>query len=134
MRITSFIVALVALAVTAGAAHAKSPVQVTPDDSAILVNKPVGTEQWVLSLSLNDETLSGNVFDSTPGVAPTFFFCDVETSDGLGFSEPEDLVGVTLTFTDCLVASGCSALPCDPDVEWHDLGSTPSLPGSFFLP
>ena len=132
MRIASFVLAVVALAMSAGAVHAKSPVQVTPDDSAILVNKPVGTEQWVLSLSLSDETLSGNVFDSTPGVAPTFFFCNADTD--LGFSEPGDLVGVTITFTDCMVASGCSALPCDPTVEWHELGSTPVLPGSFFLP
>jgi hypothetical protein len=131
MRIASFILAIVALAMSAGAAHAKSPVQVTPDDSAILVNKPVGTEQWVLSLSLDDETLSGNVFDSS-GAPPTFFFCDADTDDG--FSEPEDLMGVTITFDNCVVAQGCTVLPCDPDIEWHDLGSIPTLPGSFFLP
>ena len=131
MRIASFIVALIALVATAGVAHAKSPVQFTPGDATIiLVNKPVGTEQWVLSFSLDDDTLTGNVFD-TSGKPPTFFFCNV---DGDDTGDPADLSTETLTFIDCMVASGCSALPCDPAVEWHDLGSTPSLPGSFFLP
>ncbi len=133
MRMRSFAsVAVVALLASAVSAHAKSAVQVAPDDSAIIVNKTVGTtEQWVLSLNLNDETLSGNVFN-TSGAAPTFFFCNVDSPDG--FSEPADLVDQTLTF-DCSIASGCSALPCDPATEWHPLGgAAPTLPGSFFLP
>jgi hypothetical protein len=136
MRIRLFAsLAVVAVLASAASVHAKSPVQVTPDDSAIIVNKTVGTgsnaEQWVLSLSLNDETLSGNVFEVS-GAAPTFFFCDVDSPDG--FSEPQDLADQTLTFT-CSIAAGCSALPCDPDTEWHPLGGDPpTLPGTFFLP
>jgi hypothetical protein len=131
MRIASFLVALAALVASAGAAHAKSAVQITPDGSTILVNKQVGNEQWVLSLDLDNETLTGNVFDLT-GKPPTFFACDVFSDEGFFFAE--DLQGQTLTF-DCQVASGCSALPCDPDVEWHALGVTPApLPGEFFLP
>ncbi len=109
-----------------------------PNDSFILVNKTVGSganaEQWVLTLSLDDQTLLGNVFEVNGG-APTFFFCDTDTEDGFGFVEPEDLQGQTVVFSDCMIASGCSALPCNPDVEWHPLGTQPaSLPGEFFLP
>ena len=131
MRIASFVLAVVALAMSAGAAHAKSAIQITPDTigTIILVNKPVGTEQWVLTLSLDDDTLIGNVFDTSGGNA-TFFSCLV---DGDDTGDPTDLPTETLTFT-CQIASGCAALPCDQDVEWHDLGSTPTLPGSFFLP
>ena len=135
MRIASFVLAIVALAMSAGAAYAKSPVQVTPDGSIILVNKQLGTgataQQWVMSLDIDVDTLTGNVFE-TSGAPATFFSCDV-TWSGDGIFDLTDLSSQTATF-DCLVASGCSALPCDPDVEWHALGSTPSLPGTFFLP
>jgi len=134
MRIASSIVALVLLAASAGVAHAKSAVQVDPNDSFILVNKTVGSEQWVLTLSLDDQTLIGNVFE-TNGGAPTFFFCNTDTQDGFGFSEPGDLMGETIVFSDCEIAGGCTALPCDPDTQWTPLGTQPaSLPGEFFLP
>lgn len=129
MRIRSLTVTLAALLLSVGSAHAKSPIQFTPDESNVLVNKAVGTEQWVLSLNVNDDTLTGNVFDTT-GKPPTFFFCDV-TWDGL--LDLIDLQGQTLTL-DCQVASGCSAVPCDA-TGWHALGGgSISLPGSFFLP
>ena len=134
MRITSSIVVLVLLAASAGVAHAKSAVQVDPNDSFILVNKSVGSEQWVLTLSLDDQTLLGNVFESNGG-APTFFFCNTDTEDGFGFGEPSDLQGHMIVFSDCEVAGGCTALPCDPDTQWTPLGTQPgSLPGEFFLP
>jgi len=138
MRIASSIAALVLLVAAAGSAHAKSAVQVDPNDSFILVNKTVGSgtnaEQWVLTLSLDDQTLIGNVFEVNGG-APTFFFCNTDTADGFGFGEPEDLEGATIVFSDCEVAGGCTALPCDPDTQWTPLSTQPAnLPGEFFLP
>ena len=132
MRIRVLGLVFVGVLACVSVAHAKSPVQITPDESFILVNKTVGTEQWVLTLDLLDDELFGNVFD-TSGGNPTFFSCDVDWSDG-GAADPGDLAGQTGTFT-CSVASGCSALPCDPDTEWHALGGADiTLPGSFFLP
>jgi len=136
MRIASAVVALVALVASAGAAHAKSAVQVDPNDEFILVNKTIGSgtsaEQWVLTLNLDEETILGNVFEANGG-PPTFFFCNVSTEDD--FVEPEDLQGQTVTFSDCMIAGGCTALPCDPDVQWQPIsGTIPPLPGSFFLP
>lgn len=136
MRIRSFAPVLVVLGLVLSAvpAHAKSAIQLTPDGSEILVNKTVGTtEQWVISLNVDFDTLTGNVFELKGG-APTFFSCDV-TWDGDGVVDTiGDLKNQTATF-DCMIASGCSALPCDASTEWHALGGTPpSLPGSFFLP
>lgn len=131
MAIRLLAVLLVILLVSVSPAHAKSPIQITPDDNTIVVNKKVGSEQWVLALNIFDQTLSGNVFD-LGGKPPTFFFCDVTSPDG--FSVPADLSGQTLTL-DCSIAGGCSALPCDPNTEWHVLGGgSITLPGSFFLP
>jgi hypothetical protein len=132
MRIRSLAVTLAVLLATVGSAHAKSAVQVTPDESVILVNKTVGSQQWVLALNVDVDTLTGNVFD-TGGGAATFFACDVTWSDSGVFADVSDLQGQTATF-DCSVASGCSALPCDSSTEWHALGAVSPLPGSFFLP
>ena len=131
MNIRSLAAVIAFLLVSLGSAHAKSPLEVTPDDNTILVNKKVGAEQWVLALNLFDLTLTGNVFD-LGGKPPTFFYCDVSSPDDLGV--PADLAGQTLTL-DCSSATGCGALPCDPKTEWHALGGEPiTLPGSFFLP
>ncbi|MBI3769837.1 MAG: hypothetical protein HY271_15300 [Deltaproteobacteria bacterium] len=132
MRIRSLVVTLAVLLATAGSAHAKSAVQVTPDESVILINKTVGTQQWVLALNVDVDTLTGNVFDTSGGAA-TFFACDVTWSDDGVFSDVSELQGQTATFV-CSVASGCAALPCDPGTQWHDIGSVSPLPGSFFLP
>lgn len=130
MRIAALAM-LALLLVAAGPAHAKSPIQVTPDDNTIVVNKQVGNEQWVLAFNLFDQTVTGNVFD-LGGNPPTFFFCNVDSSDG--FSLPADLAGQTLTL-DCSSAGGCAALPCDSTTEWHAVGGAAiTLPGAFFLP
>lgn len=130
MRNLASLFVLAAVVLSAGAVHAKSPVQITPDEVQILVNKPVGTEQWVLALDLDNLTLTGNVFDTQK--PPTFFSCDVEFSPD-DWVDIADIAAETLTL-DCQVASGCSALPCDAATEWHPLGTTPSIGGSFFLP
>jgi hypothetical protein len=133
MRIRVLVLVLVTILASVGLAHAKAAIQVTPDASFILVNKTVGSEQWVLSLDLDNDVLFGNVFDTSGGSA-TFFSCDVEWSGDGGSFDISDLNGQTATF-DCSVASGCSTLPCDVDVEWHALGGAViTLPGSFFLP
>jgi hypothetical protein len=129
MRTSSFVM-LAVLLVAAGSAHAKSPVQVTPDETTIVVNKQVGNEQWVLAFNLFDQTLTGNVFD-LGGNPPTFFFCDVDSADGFG--TPEELAGQTLTL-DCSSAGSCAALPCNPISEWHAVSGAITLPGEFFLP
>ena len=131
MRKLSSFLALAMLVLSAGTAAAKSPIQIAPDpsDTIILVNKQVGTEQWVISLDLDDQTLTGNVFDLS-GKPPTFFSCFVSFDPDDPF-EPEDLATETLTL-DCRVAGGCAALPCE--AEWQPLGTTPTIPGSFFLP
>ena len=131
MRRASSILVLVFLVVFTGTAFAKSPVQIAPDttDTIILVNKQVGTEQWVISLDLEDETLTGNVFDLS-GKPPTFFSCTVDFSPD-EWVEVADIATETLTLT-CNVAGGCTALPCT--TEWQPLGTTPSISGSFFLP
>jgi hypothetical protein len=131
MRIRSLVAALGVLLASATLAHSKSPTQLAPTDISdyLMVNKTVGSEQWVLVLDADNNALTGNVFDLT-GKPPTFFFCDVEFS-------PDDWVDVseisseTLTFT-CQVAGGCTTLPCTTD--WHSVGGDITLPGSFFLP
>ncbi len=133
MRIRVLVLLLVTVLASVGVAHAKSAVQVTPDQSFILVNKTLGTQQWVLSLDVDLDVLFGNVFDTSGGSA-TFFSCDVTWSGDGVVTGVGDLNGQTATF-DCLIASGCSALPCGVDIEWHALGgATVTLPGSFFLP
>ena len=131
MHIRLLAVMLALLLVSVGSAHAKSPVQITPDGNTILVSKQVGNEQWVVALNLFDQTLTGNVFD-LGGKPPTFFFCDVSSADG--FSVPADLAAQTLTL-DCSIAGGCAALPCAANTEWQVLGGAAiTLAGSFFLP
>jgi len=139
MRIASSIVARGALMlVAAGSAHAKSAVQIDPNDVNILVNKTVGSganaEQWVLTLNFDDSTLIGNVFQVNGG-APTFFFCNVDTSPDSGILDETSLPGEMVVFSDCEIAGGCTALPCNPDTQWTPLATQPaSLPGEFFLP
>jgi hypothetical protein len=133
MRIRVLGLAFVTVLACVGVAHAKSAVQINPDGDFILVNKTVGNEQWVLALDTDLDRLFGNVFNTSGGAA-TFFSCDVNWSDGGVSGDVSDLSGQTATF-DCSVASGCSTLPCDPDVEWHAVGGAAiTLPGSFFLP
>ncbi len=137
MCIRSFVssLAVVALLVCAASAHAKSSIQVTPDGSEILVNKQIGSgntaQQWVITLDIDQDTLTGNVFEAS-GAAATFFSCDV-TWSGDGIFDLTDLQTQTASL-DCEIASGCSSLPCDPDTEWHAISNVPPLPGTFFLP
>ena len=131
MRTISCFFAFAVLVASSATAFAKSPVQIAPDpsDTIILVNKQVGTEQWVISLDLDDETLTGNVFDLS-GKPPTFFSCTVDFSPD-NFTSVAEIAAETLTLT-CNVAGGCNALPCE--VEGQPLGTTPTIGGSFFLP
>jgi len=125
MRIRVLVV-LATLLASASVTHAKSPVQLAPmtdnnGDTVLMVNKTVGTEQWVLVLDADNGVLSGNVFDLS-GKPPTFF--DLWTV-------PAEISSETLTLT-CQVAGGCTILDCTSD--WHSAGADITLPGSFFLP
>jgi hypothetical protein len=138
MRFRALVLLAILLA-SAGVAHAKSPVQLAPttdtnnltnnDLTILMVNKTVGSEQWVLVLDADDEILSGNVFDLT-GKPPTFFFCDVSFSPD-EWTVAGEISSETLTLT-CQVAGGCTTLPCASD--WQPVGGDITLPGSFFLP
>ena len=133
MRIRVLVV-LATLLASASVAHAKSPVQLAPmtdnnGDTVLMVNKTVGSEQWVLVLDADNGVLSGNVFDLS-GKPPTFFFCDVNF-DPDAWTVPAEIASETLTLT-CQVAGGCTTLDCTSD--WHSVGGGITLPGSFFLP
>jgi hypothetical protein len=131
MRIRAIAAAFAVVLAAAGSAHAKSAVQITPDEVTILVNKFIAAsnEQWVLALNLDDQTLSGNVFNLNPDVPATFFACDA-TFDPDEFVDLADLASETVTFN-CEVASGCAGLPCE---SWQPIASEIVLPGAFFLP
>ena len=123
--------ALIALPSFAVAGGSATGVRMTPDATAILVNKDVGNERWAITLNIDEDSFStgnvtGNVF-RTDG-DPAFIYC--EWSDG----DWEDLANTTFTW-DCFGASRCtSATTCTDDFdEWADLGEV-SLSGTFFLP
>lgn len=103
----------------ATAAHAQSGLQTTPERRAVLVNKDLGNERWVISFDLAEQTATGNVF-FRDGRDPAFVWCD-----------PAGLTSGELMFT-CYGADRCTSSPCLAS-EWRPLGE-PSLPVSFFEP
>ena len=131
MRIRAFVATIAVVLAAAGSAHAKSAVQITPDEVTILVNKfiPETNEQWVLALNLDDQTLSGNVFNLNPDVPATFFACEA-TFDPDEFVDLADLASETVTLN-CEVSGGCAGLPCE---SWQPIANDIVLSGTFFLP
>jgi hypothetical protein len=123
--------AIILLATSLVHAQNAPGVRITPDATAILVNKDVGNERWAITLNIDEDSFStgnvtGNVF-RTDG-DPAFIYC--EWFDG----DVEDLANTTVSW-DCFGADRCTNREtCTDDFEeWADLGEV-SLPGTFFLP
>ena len=109
-------------------AVAKSPVRMTPDGTAILVNKDVGDERWVITLDLERATVTGNVF--VGNTRAQFFWCGIVDATG----DPADLATQILVLH-CFTADACADVAgCRAGFdEWRSIGEV-RLPGSFFLP
>jgi hypothetical protein len=101
-------------------------VQLTPDQTHLLVSKDVGTERW--SIALNpDDTVIGNVF-LCDGSGPSFVWCSKTDDD----HNPDFASRVVVW--QCFGASGCAALPCGIDTQWPLIADHVQLTGAFFLP
>ena len=109
-----------------GTAVKPSGLQTTPDGQRTLINKPVGAEQWGITVN-EDGTVTGNIF-FTDGRDPQFLTCRPTGDDG-----NPDLYAVKLRFA-CALASKCTAAECPAAGDWTELPGEVELPGSFFLP
>ncbi len=109
-------------------AYAKSPVRITPDGTAILVNKNVGNERWAISLDAERATVSGNVLIGDDDAR--FLWCGI--TDALG--DPSDLASQTLVMH-CFYGDPCTDVAsCAAGFSgWHSIGEV-QIPGTFFLP
>ncbi len=128
MRIGSVLGAIVIVLALGAPVLAKSPVRMTPDGTAILVNKDVNGARWAIALDLERASVTGNVF--VGDTEEKFFWCGIIDSTG----DPADLATQTLdmhcfTADPCTDVAGCLA----GFGEWHSIGEI-QLPGSFFLP
>lgn len=112
-------IAVAGFFVAATSAHAQSGVQTTPERRAVLVNKDLGGERWVISFDLAEQTVTGNVF-FPDGRDPAFVWCD-----------PAGVASGELRLT-CYGADRCTSSPCLASA-WTPLGGT-SVPASFFEP
>lgn len=99
------------------AAHAGSATQVTRDQSATLIDKTVGNEQWLIVYDYATGSVRGNVVIGSEDV-PRFVDCDQ--------------VGATLETLSlaCFAAAPCPSFPCGDD-QWAFVGNV-DLPRSFF--
>jgi hypothetical protein len=73
-RATSVLLAVIVLTPTTAAAQSRG-MQITPDSQRILVNKDIGSERWAITQNQDDQTVTGNVFQSGGG-SPSFIFCE----------------------------------------------------------
>lgn len=94
-----------------------SGIQITPDESGVLVNKDVGGERWTITRNLDGFTVTGNVF-STDGGPPLFLFCEQQDVQG------DDVV------LSCSGADACSETSCPPFAFIAEV----TLPLAFFTP
>ncbi len=101
-------------------------VQLTPDQTHILVSKDVGSERWAITLN-PDDSVTGNVF-SCDGSAPAFIWCSKLDDD-----HNPDFASRVVAWQ-CFGASGCAVLPCGLDTQWPLIADRVQLTGSFFLP
>jgi hypothetical protein len=96
-------------------------VAVTPDESRVLVNKPLGNDRWVVTWDDHDhnkQDITGNVI-TADGI--TFLFCPITGSTG-----PDPT-------TDSIMIHCSSGDGIVGPQDWEDLGDF-TIPGSFFLP
>lgn len=101
---------------TACDAARSSGIQVTPDQSGVLVNKDVASQRWTITRNLGDLTVTGNVFASDG--PPLFLFCEQQAQDG------------TNLVLSCSGADACSETVCPSFAFIADV----TLPLSFFEP
>jgi len=124
----SILVSIILIAANPAQAQSRG-VQLTDDDTSVLVVKQLGQQQWVVVADMDFSTVTGNVF-SLDGSSPVFLRCDIIDPD---IFEQADFIGATVTI-DCFLAGTCNALPCEDDLErWQPLGES-QVVGSFFLP
>lgn len=103
-----------------------SGLQSTADGQLTLINKPVGTEQWAITV-FPDGRITGNVY-FTDGSDPEFFDCRRVRDDGS--PDPAERT----TFFACATSKRCASAPCPGDDEWRALPNEVPLKGSFLLP
>lgn len=131
MRVAVFAVAAIVSAfVAVPPAHAQRGVQLDPNEELVLVNKRLGNQQWAITMNLNDQTVTGNVFN-LDGSNPQFLFCDI-FEPSIDFF-PDDLLENPNVVIECFVAAGCEVLPCDDEERWVDVGER-TIVSTFFLP
>jgi len=124
---TSLEGAIAEVAPQAPTADAASGLQTTPDGVRVLINKPVGPEQWAITSNKQDGSLTGNIF-FTDGRDPQFVSCARTGDDG-----NPDPVRITIRYA-CSLASKCSTAQCPAPSDWVALPNEVTLPGSFLLP
>ena len=121
------VLATAALLVTAPA-HAQRAVQVSPDGSNLLINKPFGGQEWSIVVNFDAQTVAGNVFNFD-GSDPQFLYCNILEQP---ITSPADFANLESVVLDCRAAEGCSSFPCSP-ASWTELGQVAVI-ASFFLP
>jgi hypothetical protein len=108
------------LAKPAASGDAKG-VAITPDQSRLLVNKPLGSDRWAVTWDdhdQNNQDITGNVI-TADGI--TFLFCPITGATG---PDPQ---------TDSIMIHCSSGDGIVGPQDWQDLGDF-TIPGSFFLP
>ena len=114
------IVACAALLALADVAQAGDGAQFDGSCTSTYVNKKVGTnEQWAITWEIYGN-VTGNVL-KLDGSAPSFIECTLAGSEG-----ENDLF-------DCYGSDACTTPPCG-GTQWTSIGSSISIPLSFFLP
>lgn len=102
-----------------------SGLQRTADGGLVLVNKPLGAQQWAITQN-GDGSVTGNIF-YTDGRDPEFLDCARLRDDG-----NTDPAAVVITYN-CALAPKCTSTQCPGTGDWMVLGEA-QLVGSFFLP
>lgn len=110
-----------------GVASQPSGLQTTPDGLRTLINKPVGSEQWAITDSASDGSVTGNVFH-TDGREPQFLSCTRLGDDG----NPDP--AARLIRYACALSGTCASETCPGPGDWVELPGEVTLPGSFLLP
>lgn len=122
------ILSVVVLLLAAPFAHAQRAVQVSPDGATLLINKPLGGQEWSIVVNFDAQTVAGNVFNFD-GSEPQCVYCAIVAPT---IASPADFIGLASVTLRCHGAVGCRAFPCSP-AEWTDLGEV-QVAGSFFVP
>ena len=112
---------------TGGVTSKPSGLQTLPDGSFTLINKPVGAEQWSITLNNQSGAITGNIF-FTDGREPQFLLCNRVGDDG-----NPDPAQVMIRFS-CALSAKCTGSQCPGQADWMQLPGEVTLPGSFLLP